>query len=104
MAWGNTSRHERGYDSRWTKLVQTIRARDMCLCQACKREGKLTPYRKGFGFAVDHIVPKHLGGTDDPSNLELLCRACHAAKTEREAAAAQGRKVKTVFGLDGWPA
>jgi hypothetical protein len=24
-----------------------------------------------------HIVPKHQGGTDDVSNLHLLCAACH---------------------------
>jgi 5-methylcytosine-specific restriction endonuclease McrA len=33
---------------------------------------------------VDHIVPKHRGGTDDSSNLTSLCRWCHDKKTGRE--------------------
>lgn len=103
MAWDKTSRHARGYGSVWVKLRETIIARDMGLCQPCKRKGKLTPYRKGEGFAVDHITPKANGGTDDPANLELTCEPCHTTKTEREAAEAQGRKVKPTFGADGWP-
>ena len=35
---------------------------------------------------VDHVVPLHLGGADDVSNLQALCRACHAKKTAAEAA------------------
>ena len=103
MAWCKESRHVRGYGSAWTKLRETIIARDMGLCQQCKREGRLNPYRKGQGFAVDHIVAKAAGGTDEPGNLELKCGSCHLAKTEREAASAQGRTVKPTIGLDGWP-
>ena len=33
---------------------------------------------------VDHIIPKAEGGTDDESNLQSLCKPCHAAKTDRE--------------------
>lgn len=29
----------------------------------------------------DHILPLSLGGTGDPENGQLLCRACHRAKT-----------------------
>lgn len=29
------------------------------------------------GWDVDHIVACEDGGTDDPQNLRLLCRACH---------------------------
>lgn len=32
----------------------------------------------------DHIVPKHRGGTDDYSNLQSLCKSCHANKTAQE--------------------
>jgi 5-methylcytosine-specific restriction endonuclease McrA len=31
------------------------------------------------GLAVHHIVPQHLGGTDDPSNLITLCFRDHLA-------------------------
>lgn len=38
------------------------------------------------------------------SNLQWLCRyPCHADKTEREAAEAQGYKVKVPISDDGWP-
>lgn len=39
---------------------------------------------------VDHIIPVHLNGTDDLTNLMSVCKPCHAAKTAREAAAARG--------------
>ncbi|WP_139238733.1 HNH endonuclease, partial [Yersinia ruckeri] len=32
----------------------------------------------------DHIIPKAHGGTDDPSNLELLCWPHHRKKTAIE--------------------
>jgi 5-methylcytosine-specific restriction endonuclease McrA len=35
---------------------------------------------------VDHIVPAAKGGSDDLSNLQAACKACHAWKTGREAA------------------
>ena len=103
MAWSKESRHVRGYGSAWTKLREVIIKRDYGLCQQCKREGRLNPYRKGQGFAVDHVVPKSLGGTDEPGNLMLLCQSHHSSKTEREAADAQGRTVRPTIGLDGWP-
>ena len=32
---------------------------------------------------VDHIVPKSKGGTDHPSNLQLLCGACNKMKSDK---------------------
>lgn len=40
---------------------------------------------------ADHIVPLHLGGTDEVTNLQSLCKECHARKTAREATARAGR-------------
>ena len=44
-----------------------------------------------LGFDVDHVVPLHLGGTDellDPATaeqqLQLLCAVCHAIKSRTE--------------------
>jgi 5-methylcytosine-specific restriction protein A len=34
---------------------------------------------------VDHILPKALGGTDDPSNLQSLCAHHHHVKTGHDA-------------------
>lgn len=32
------------------------------------------------GLCVDHIHPYSLGGTDDPDNLQTLCRTCNSKK------------------------
>ena len=73
------SRHERGYGSEWDKLRKVILRRDKGLCQPCLEAGRPRPAR-----AVDHVIPKVAGGTDDPSNLQAICNECHKAKTQRE--------------------
>lgn len=50
----------------------------------------------------DHVVPKAQGGTDDEGNMQAICADCHKAKTEREAAEGQGRRLRPSFGEDGW--
>ena len=94
MAWSRESRHKRGYGSAWVKLRAVIMRRDMHLCQPCKRAGRVTP-----ASAVDHIMPKAKGGTDDLTNLQAICGPCHDAKT----AADEGRKQARKVGLDGYP-
>ena len=88
------SRHERGYGSAWDKIRPSILQRDLFLCQACKRQGRLTPAKD-----VDHITPKAQGGIDDPDNLQSLCRSCHIKKTREENRADTFSQV----GLDGYP-
>jgi hypothetical protein len=39
--------------------------------------------RSRFALEVDHVLAYAHGGTHDPSNLRLLCRAHHARHTER---------------------
>lgn len=41
--------------------------------------GCLDEYSKR-NMEIDHIEPKSKGGTDDPSNLQLLCSACNRIK------------------------
>jgi HNH endonuclease len=36
-----------------------------------------------FPFEVEHIVPSSRGGSDDPVNLALSCRACNLYKSDR---------------------
>ncbi|MER6052952.1 HNH endonuclease signature motif containing protein [Streptomyces sp. NPDC001793] len=33
---------------------------------------------------MDHVRPLALGGTDADDNVQVLCRGCHALKTETE--------------------
>lgn len=75
----NRSAHERGYGNTWRKLRRMVLAENP-LCVECQRIGRVTAAQE-----VDHIVPKHLGGPDDWDNLQPLCRACHRAKTARDA-------------------
>ena len=43
---------------------------------------------------VDHVVPLHLGGTEDESNLQCLAQVpCHETKTRREMAALRPSKI-----------
>ena len=55
--------------------------RDNPLCIHCQAEGRVTQAEE-----VDHIVPLCMGGADDSTNYQSLCRAHHAVKTAREAA------------------
>lgn len=73
------NRHARGYGNDWDKLRIRILTRDKYLCQECLRSG-----RPEVASQVDHIVPKSQQGTDDPGNLEAICRPCHDRKTARE--------------------
>ena len=48
----------------------------------CKGCGKTTD------LSINHIIPRSVGGTDDLSNLEILCRGCNSrayAKLVRKA-------------------
>ena len=38
-------------------------------------------------YHFDHILPLHLGGKDEPENLQALKRGHHAKKTHKEASA-----------------
>ena len=51
------------------------------LCAECTRQGRVT-----LATQRDHIKPLAEGGTDDASNVQGLCAACHDAKTKAEAA------------------
>lgn len=88
------SRQERGYGAAWDKLRRIILKRDCGLCQPCLKLGRTTEAKQ-----VDHIVQKSDGGTDDESNLQGICIACHRTKTAAEAAHGRGAsKVQITFG------
>lgn len=75
---GRGTAAERGYGPEWKKL----RAR------ALERDG----YRCACGVLatqVDHVMPKHRGGSDDMNNLASKCDCCARTKTGREGQAAR---------------
>lgn len=75
---------QRGYGSAWRKKRAAVLKRDrhLCQCENCKG-------RRLIASEVDHILPKHLGGTDDLDNLAAINTDCHKAKTQREACEAR---------------
>ncbi|MFE9580548.1 HNH endonuclease [Nocardia sp. NPDC006044] len=58
-----------------------IRQRDRRTCQQCGRSG----------WQIDRIINVAAGGTDDDTNLHVLCDSCHDAKTQAEAAAGRAK-------------
>lgn len=53
---------------------RAVHDRDGWACLHCGSLDDLT---------LDHIVPWSLGGSDDPDNLQTLCRACNSRKGAR---------------------
>lgn len=64
------------------------------LCRHCAAKGRVTP-----STVPDHIIPLHKGGTDEDSNIQCLCEACHRDKTNID----MGYRSKQAVGEDGWP-
>ena len=52
---------------------ETVLERDNFHCREC---GELCQREDAD---VHHLIPRSLGGSDDPSNLVTLCDGCHAA-------------------------
>ena len=47
-------------------------------CEACGVSSKDTQ------IDVDHIVPRARGGSNDPTNLQALCRTCNSQKRDKD--------------------
>lgn len=69
--WG----HGRG-GRPWRRKREEIFKRDKYTCQVCGRVGG--------ELELDHILNVARGGTDDASNLQTICTACHKPKTHAE--------------------
>jgi hypothetical protein len=61
-----------------TQLTKAMRKkllkRDSHMCVICCARNEL---------CVDHIIPSSLGGTNEESNLQILCRRCNSEKGSR---------------------
>ncbi|MCK5039738.1 MAG: HNH endonuclease [Candidatus Aenigmarchaeota archaeon] len=61
----------------WLKYA--VRHRDKDRCQGCGKD--LSVMRKPHHeLCYDHIVPLNKGGTNDPTNFQLLCNDCNLKK------------------------
>lgn len=72
----------RGYDREWGQLRAWYIVR-YPLCEHCEAKGLVVPARE-----VDHIVPFRSPSDPlrlDETNLQSLCRPCHAKKTAQTA-------------------
>lgn len=103
MSISHVSKRESGWHrskrvttTKFIKNREIVRRRDQGCCIRCLvMDGLTVP-----GKEVDHFIPEARGGTDELSNLILLCRECHQEKTQRESNGLSGFKERT--GLDGW--
>ena len=61
----------------WSHIRHCIYYRDAGKCRGCGVDFPIS-------WEVHHIVPRHLGGSDHPHNLVLLCRDCHVRTLGRD--------------------
>lgn len=70
-----TPRHRNEARRHWESISRRIRPvileRDGFTCQWCGQDDDLE---------IDHIIPLARGGTNDPHNLQVLCRPCNRRK------------------------
>jgi len=72
---------QRGYGGKgWEAAKQLVLARDEYRCLNCGCDVGIRPK----DYAIDHIVERDQGGSDDASNLQTLCAKCHGKKTRAE--------------------
>ena len=73
--WAGRQRDFIGGDARYALLYKAG-----FRCQACG--SKPSPHND-VTLEIDHIVPFSWGGSDDPDNLQVLCKACNCSKKDR---------------------
>lgn len=81
MAWSTSDRRE-SLPANWPQLRAEVLARAGGRCEARNRDGRRCWDRKAN--QVDHVRPHAEGGTDDLSNLQLLCEWHHNRKSSAE--------------------
>ena len=75
--WNRGTSTERGYGVAWRRIRDAV-LNDEPLCRSCAQQRKTT-----VATQVHHIIGRADGGTDERSNLEPRCDACHRATTAK---------------------
>jgi 5-methylcytosine-specific restriction endonuclease McrA len=84
-----------------SSLLMLFSARDPRCCW-CGIELRLTRDPRDPARATrEHLVPRHLGGTDTAENLALACAACNGARADGTGAPDPERRALLVRGLAG---
>ncbi|EMA2443831.1 TPA: HNH endonuclease [Klebsiella pneumoniae] len=72
-----------GVMKRWTSWPEWLKRglikREDGHCAICQRD-QTGVYANSSSIAIDHIVPLNLGGTNDPTNLQMICADCNGEK------------------------
>ncbi|WP_363326415.1 HNH endonuclease signature motif containing protein [Haloactinopolyspora sp.] len=69
-------RHTAAYGGDWRRARAALAGIDRC-ARCGERGSPANP------LTADHVVPVARGGTDDASNLQVLCRRCNSSKADR---------------------
>jgi len=96
---GGYGRTTRDASSGWEYSRKVVIERDDFTCQEC---GSVGGPEGDVQLHVDHIIPQVAGGSDDPENLQTVCRKCHMSmheSTPRERKATEGEITESIIQL-----
>lgn len=67
--------------------------RDGYTCRYCNG------LKRGEVLTIDHIIPRAMGGSNELSNLQLLCDKCHVIKSQHEqrTTTTEGEQIKHIL-------
>lgn len=65
----------------WKEIRLKVLKRDKWICCRCKVGVRGKKFNETTPF-IDHVIPRHKGGTDELRNLQTLCGRCHTLKTK----------------------